>query len=80
VYYDSDWHLLDQILLSPGLLGQKEPRYVEGSLQTFAPRTVTTRSGGQRRITRPNSTPITFDVQHHEGGSDHLPLIADFDW
>lgn len=79
IYYDSDWHLLDQFLLSPGVLGDTGPRYIDGSLHVFAPRTVTVGTD-ERRITNPNRTPLAFDAKKHQGASDHLPLVADFDW
>lgn len=79
IHYASDWHLLDQMLLSPGLLGDTGPRYVNGSLHVFAPRAVPF-GAGERRITNPNRTPLAFNATKHEGASDHLPLIADFEW
>jgi len=78
--YNGDWYLFDQFLLSPGLVKDTVPRFVAGSLSIQAPRTITMASGKTRAITDKNFGPIGFDSTRSAGVSDHLPLIADFEW
>jgi hypothetical protein len=73
VFWNGEWYLLDQVLLSSGLLASAGLRWVEGSLGVFAASAV---SAGERavRVRTRAGYPRPFDPADGEGVSDHLPL------
>ena len=72
-YWDGNWYLLDQVILSRGLVGAGPVRYVEGSLELHAPRSVPG-PDGRVTVTSALSIPKAFDPATRSGVSDHLPL------
>lgn len=78
-YYDSNWHRLDQMLFSAGLLGSGTPRYVDGSMRVHSVRTVTV-DGQPVDVTTPAGYPVAFDPKGMRGVSDHLPLVAELEF
>lgn len=77
-YYNSDWHRIDQILVSAGMLTGTGPRLVEDSLHAHHPRSVDV-SGTQVEVTTPSGYPRPFDAKTLRGVSDHLPLVAEIE-
>jgi hypothetical protein len=65
--------MLDQLILSRGLLSGGPVHYVEGSLQLHAPRTVPG-SRGTLAVTSAQGVPKAFDPVTRTGVADHLPL------
>ena len=78
-YYDGEWHRLDQFLVSSGALAGDGPRLVPGSLRVHAPRSVVV-GGRDVAVSTPSGIPIGFDAGKGHGVSDHLPLVADFEF
>lgn len=75
-YWNGDWYLLDQVLLTPGLLGNEGLRYVPGSLRIHGPRLVALPGGGTVQVrTSTLGAPRPFDPRTQKGVSDHLPLL-----
>ena len=72
-YWDGDWYMLDQLILSRGLVSGQPVRYVENSLHLHAPRTVPG-PRGTVTVTSAQGIPKAFDPATRTGVSDHLPL------
>jgi endonuclease/exonuclease/phosphatase family metal-dependent hydrolase len=77
-YYDSNWHRIDQMLVSAGMLTTGRPHFIDGSLRVHDVRTVTV-AGNPVDVTTPSGYPIAFDPKTMRGVSDHLPLVANIE-
>jgi endonuclease/exonuclease/phosphatase family metal-dependent hydrolase len=77
-YYDSNWHRIDQMLVSAGMLTTARPHFIDGSLRVHDVRTVTV-AGNTVEVTTASGYPIPFDPKAMRGVSDHLPLVADIE-
>ena len=78
--FGGEWTPLDQLLVSSGLMTANTPRYIDGSLHAHAPRSVTPPSGSRVTVTTSSNTPVAFDAATGKGASDHLPLVATFEF
>jgi len=72
-YWDGDWYMLDQALVSRGLLGNGPLSYVQGSMTLHAPRSIPM-SDGTLEVTTRAGVPRAFDPAKQDGVSDHLAL------
>jgi endonuclease/exonuclease/phosphatase family metal-dependent hydrolase len=92
-FFGGDWQLLDQVLVSSGLLIDKEvetrngtgasrtgPYFIEDSLRVLAPSPIQVEHEKARRATSRGGQPIAFDPASTDGVSDHLPLVFDLEW
>lgn len=79
-FFDSDWHLLDQILLSAGMLDEPGPTFVSDSLHVYVTQTVELEDGTEVRVCTTGGRPLSYNQESGQGVSDHLPLIAELSW
>lgn len=77
--WDGDWYLLDQILFTPGMLGDGAIRYVADSLRIVVPPAITTAAGDPIRALTDSHTPRSFTAAQLDGVSDHLLLASTID-
>jgi endonuclease/exonuclease/phosphatase family metal-dependent hydrolase len=78
-YWSGEWYMLDQAILSRGLLLESAPvRYVEDSFEVHDPASVPL---GRTRFdaTSRSGIPKPFDAKTGEGVSDHLPLTLELE-
>lgn len=77
-YWSGDWYMLDQVLVSRGLLLGDAPRYVDDSLLVHAPRRVPALDGGAPvDFCSAAGVPRAFDSGTRKGVADHLPLTLE---
>ena len=72
-HWNGDWYMLDQLILSRGLVSGRPVSYVEDSLELHAPRTVPG-PRGTVTVTSAQGIPKAFDPATRTVVSDHLPL------
>jgi hypothetical protein len=77
-YWQGDWYLLDQVMLSRGLVAPGGVSYVADSLELHAPRWVDS-VDGRIEATTAAGIPKAFDAATMTGVSDHLPLTFKID-
>ena len=72
--YKDHWNMLDQIIISKGLLDKKAPDYKCNSFRIIKPEYMITKSGKYKGTARP-----TYGGRKYLGGySDHFPIGAEF--
>jgi hypothetical protein len=72
-YWNGDWYLLDQLIVSRGALGGGPVRLVDGSTSLHLVREVSVDGRAVKAATR-GGIPLAFDAKAGTGVSDHLPL------
>lgn len=77
-YWQGDWYLLDQVILSRGVMSPGTIDYVPDSLALHAPRYVDG-PHGRIEVTTATGVPKAFDAAKMDGVSDHLPLTFELD-
>ena len=72
--YRDDWNMLDQVIISGGLIDSKSIHYVCNSFEVYKPLIMVTRSG------KYEGTPFpTYGGSRYLGGySDHFPVMTKF--
>jgi hypothetical protein len=74
--YNSDWNMLDQFLVSYGMLRTDSPvRVDKDSVQIFRPDILKSTSSRPRKFSRPSAN----GGADLDGYSDHFPIVAELD-
>lgn len=72
--FQDTWNLLDQVIISGGILNGTSLKYVCGSYEIFKPERIVTKSGKFQGTPHP-----TYGGRRYLGGySDHFPVTAKF--
>lgn len=74
-YWNGDWYLLDQVVVSRGMLIGDGCRLVPESLHIYSPARVRAESGKVIEVRTRAGYPKAFDPMNLQGVSDHLPLV-----
>ena len=77
LYWNSEWHMLDQMFFSAGLLQESNFQYVKDSFKIHAPKKVPGPNGKQINVLTRNGYPKKFDSKKLSGVSDHLPIYCE---
>ena len=77
--YDEKWEVLDQIILSPGLLMPGNVSWVVGSTKPVVLMSDQLFDPQGPAIPRPSRS-YTKDTFHRDGYSDHMPVITELSW
>jgi endonuclease/exonuclease/phosphatase family metal-dependent hydrolase len=72
--YNGDWYLLDQVLFSSGILGERGVSYVEDSFGLFAEPRVPLDGDETLEVLSRSGEPRAFNARSKSGVSDHLPI------
>ena len=79
VQWSSGWEIVDQVLVSPGMLGPSGLRMMDRTLRIHGPRDVPGLDGGTVSVRTRGGRPRRFDARSLSGVSDHLPLLFEME-
>lgn len=77
--YSGEWFVLDQFLCSRGMLSGTGVRFVDGSVRSVTPSTLSLSGGRKVAAVNAAKAPLAFEGAAKPGVSDHLPVVCEID-
>lgn len=74
VFWNGAWYMLDQVVVSRGLIGDGPVRFVDDSLRVPVIASVDLPGEPGVQVTTRSGVPLPYDPKTGRGASDHLPL------